>query len=66
MDRLCAEVGVADTITTFYVRRCVYFAFFRKPARPGPAEDENTRETPGDRDIPPLSPLFVGEDGTFR
>ncbi|RHZ60740.1 DUF3723 domain-containing protein [Aspergillus thermomutatus] len=63
VDRLHAEVGVADTITTFFVRRCVYFAFFGKPAQPGPAEGENNRETPGDRDIPPLSPLFVGEDG---
>jgi hypothetical protein len=38
VDRLHAEVGVADTITTFFVRRCVYFAFFGKPAHPGPAE----------------------------
>jgi hypothetical protein len=63
VDRLHAEVEVADTITTFFVRRCVYFAFFGKPAQAGPIEDENDRETPGDTDVPPLSPLFVGEDG---
>lgn len=63
VDRLHAEVEVADTITTFFVRRCVYFAFFGKPAQPGPTEGESDRETPGDMDVPPLSPLFVGEDG---
>lgn len=62
VDRLHAEVEVADTITTFFVRRCVYFAFFGKPTRSGPTEAETNGETPGDRNIPPLSPLFVGED----
>ncbi|KAA8652086.1 DUF3723 domain-containing protein [Aspergillus tanneri] len=55
------DVGVADTITTLFVRRCVYFAFFGKPTRPGPSGGDHTGETPGD--IPPWSPLFVGEDG---
>jgi hypothetical protein len=41
----------------------VYFAFFGKPAQAGLTEGENDRETPRDMDAPPLSPLFVGEDG---
>lgn len=61
LDRLHADdVGVADTITSYFVRRCVYFAFFGKPARPGPTGNDETRESPGDI---PSSPLFVGEDG---
>ncbi|KAL4889154.1 hypothetical protein BDV59DRAFT_205428 [Aspergillus ambiguus] len=56
LDRLHADIEVADTITTFFVRRCVYFAFFGKPERSGPAEVGHT----GPPDIPPGSPLFVG------
>ncbi|KAL4891360.1 hypothetical protein BDV59DRAFT_68017 [Aspergillus ambiguus] len=58
LDRLHADVEVADTITTFFVRRCVYFAFFGKPARSGTAGD-HTGHPPTDN--PPGSPLFVGE-----
>ncbi|KAJ5569140.1 hypothetical protein N7450_011626 [Penicillium hetheringtonii] len=32
LDRLYAGVESADTITSFFVRRCVYFAFFGKSA----------------------------------
>lgn len=61
LDRLHAdEVEVADTITSFFVRRCVYFAFFGKPARPGPNNSDQTEESPGGMS---WSPLFVAEDG---
>lgn len=61
LDRLHADdVGVADTITSFFVRRCVYFAFFGKPARPGPIDSDQTGESPEDI---PWSLLFVVEDG---
>lgn len=63
MDCLHAKVEVVDTITTFFVCCCVYFAFFRKPAQAGLTEGESDRETPGDMDVPPLLPLFIGEDG---
>ncbi|KAG2016790.1 hypothetical protein GB937_005991 [Aspergillus fischeri] len=62
LDCLHAEVEVADTITTFFVRCCVYFTFFRTP-QTGATEGENNRETPRDRDAPPLSLLFVGWNG---
>ncbi|KAK9604418.1 hypothetical protein V6Z93_002386 [Aspergillus fumigatus] len=58
LDRLHADVEVADTITTFFVRRCVYFAFFGKPARSGSAGD-HPGHSPADN--PLGSPLFVGE-----
>jgi hypothetical protein len=35
LDYLYAEVEVAETITSFFVRRCVYFAFFGKPPQHG-------------------------------
>ncbi|KAL2812033.1 hypothetical protein BDW59DRAFT_155380 [Aspergillus cavernicola] len=61
LDHLHADgIEVADTITTFFVRRCVYFAFFGKSARPGPTDYNQTGETGGDT---PWSPMFVGEDG---
>ena len=60
LDRLHADdFGFSDTITSFFVRRCVYFAFFGKPARPVPTDSDQTRELPGGI---PSSPLFVGED----
>ncbi|KAL6229549.1 hypothetical protein BDW75DRAFT_249578 [Aspergillus navahoensis] len=58
LDRLHADVEVANTITTFFVRRCVYFAFFGKPARSGSAGD-HPGHSPAEN--PPGSPLFVGE-----
>lgn len=63
VDYLYAEVEVTDTITTFFVRYYVYFAFFRKPAQARLTEGESNRETPGDMDVPPLLPLFIREDG---
>lgn len=60
LDRLHADdVGVTDMITSFFVRRCVYFAFFGKPARRGPPDSDLTGNSPGDM---PWSPLFVAED----
>ena len=36
LDRLHADVDVADTITSFFVRRCVFFAFLGKSPRVDP------------------------------
>ncbi|KAI1829420.1 hypothetical protein DTO006G1_9636 [Penicillium roqueforti] len=57
LDCLHAEVEVADTITSFFVRRCVYFAFFGKPTQHGLTLD-------GDQPMSdePQSPLFVEEE----
>lgn len=60
LDRLHTDVRIADTITSFYVRRYVYFAFFGKPTRPGPIDSGQTRDINGDT---PWSPFFVGEEG---
>lgn len=60
LDRLNADIETADTITTFFVRRCVYFAFFGKSARPGPTDYNQTGDTGGDTR---WSPMFIGEDG---
>ncbi|RAK94832.1 uncharacterized protein BO80DRAFT_420270 [Aspergillus ibericus CBS 121593] len=60
LDRLQVEdAGISDTITSFFVRRCVYIAFFGKPAQPGPAENDPAEGSPGGH---PGSPLFVEED----
>lgn len=60
LDHLHADdVGVADTITSFFVRRCVFFAFFGKPAQPGLTDSDEIRESPEDVSS---SPLFIGED----
>lgn len=53
------DVGVADTITSFFVCRCVYFAFFGKPAQPRPTDSNKIRESPEDVSS---SPLFIRED----
>lgn len=57
LDSLHADVEVADTITSFFVRRCVYFAFFGKPTQHGQNPD-------GDQPMAdvPQSPLFVEEE----
>lgn len=64
-DRMYVDIAAADTITSFYVRRCVYFAFFGKPAQYAPTNQ--TREADEDEDQEmrdqPRSPLFVQEDG---
>lgn len=57
LDRLHDDVEVADNITSFFVRRCVYFAFFGKPTRYEPTNRDQTGESPWD--MP--SPLFIGE-----
>lgn len=65
LDRLHADVEVADNVTSSFVRRCVYFAFFGKSARVAPnnvnqAEDNGPDQGMGE--MPP-SPMFVEEDG---
>ncbi|KAB8227896.1 uncharacterized protein BDW43DRAFT_292769 [Aspergillus alliaceus] len=54
------EVTISQTITSFFVRRCVYFAFFGKPW------SHNRRHAIHGggprRDSPPPSPLFVRDD----
>ncbi|KAJ5900128.1 hypothetical protein N7495_004872 [Penicillium taxi] len=57
LDYLHTDVEVTDTITSFFVRRCVYFAFFGKPAQNGLAPDGDLLMG----DVPQL-PLFVEED----
>ncbi|KAJ5142480.1 uncharacterized protein N7515_001267 [Penicillium bovifimosum] len=54
LDCVNAEVEMADTITSFFVRRCVYFAFFGKPTqhRLAPEGDQPMGDLP-------QSPLFV-------
>ncbi|KAJ5982692.1 hypothetical protein N7451_012792 [Penicillium sp. IBT 35674x] len=64
-DRMYADIAAADTITSFYVRRCVYFAFFGKPAwyastNQAREANEDEGQVMGDQ---PRSPLFVQEDG---
>jgi hypothetical protein len=55
------EITIADTITTFFVRRCVYFAFFGKPWSYNRCHAVYGGGPP--KDSPPLSPLFVRDDG---
>jgi hypothetical protein len=57
LDCLYADVEVADTITSFFVRRCVYFAFFGKLTLHGLISDGD--QPMGDV---PQSPLFVEEE----
>ncbi|KAL4801661.1 hypothetical protein BDV18DRAFT_164709 [Aspergillus unguis] len=58
---LCADEGEATgTISTFFVRRCVYFAFFGRLPPSQSCETTNSGIFP--RDAPPSSPLFVEED----
>ncbi|KAF9883530.1 hypothetical protein FE257_003363 [Aspergillus nanangensis] len=59
LDRLHEDFDSADTITTFFVRRCVYFAFFGKPSQSCPADHGRAENPPAD--VPPKSPLFVSE-----
>ncbi|KUL83669.1 hypothetical protein ZTR_11069 [Talaromyces verruculosus] len=59
-----AEAPVAETISTFYVRRCVYFAFFgRLPAHLFTCP--TTSHSPAaSRDLrPSMSPLFLPQAG---
>ncbi|KAJ5588730.1 hypothetical protein N7537_011408 [Penicillium hordei] len=64
LDRLHADVEVADNVTSFFVRRCVYFAFFGKSARVVTSNVDQAEDTDPDQgmgEIPP-SPMFVEED----
>lgn len=51
------EVPVAKTVTTFFVRRCVYFAFLGKPL--SHARDPALRGNTPPRDSSPASSLFL-------
>lgn len=64
LDRLHANVEVADNITSFFVRRCVYFAFFGKSARFSASNTSQVRDTGPNQGGGgmPLSPMFVEED----
>ncbi|KAJ5318586.1 hypothetical protein N7476_005006 [Penicillium atrosanguineum] len=64
LDRLYADIPVADTITSFFVRRCVYFAFFGKSAKYGPSHISDRQNADADQGMAdvPRSPLFVGEE----
>ncbi|OQE71137.1 hypothetical protein PENNAL_c0111G05900 [Penicillium nalgiovense] len=64
LDRLHAEVEVADNVTSFFIRRCVYFAFFGKSAWIAISNVNQAEDTGPDQgmgDMPP-SPMFVEED----
>ncbi|OJD11086.1 hypothetical protein AJ78_08071 [Emergomyces pasteurianus Ep9510] len=54
----------ADTITTFFVRRCVYFAFLGKASSFQSRDREGSEHSPPDSPLSdvPMSPLFV-QDG---
>ncbi|KAE8410244.1 hypothetical protein BDV36DRAFT_302927 [Aspergillus pseudocaelatus] len=55
------EIIIADTITTFFVRRCVYFAFFGKPcSHSNPHMDRDG--DPLSQGSPAFSPLFIRDD----
>ncbi|KAJ6018563.1 hypothetical protein N7522_002027 [Penicillium canescens] len=64
LDRLHTDVEVADNVTSFFVRRCVYFAFFGKSARIATShvnQSEDIGPDQGMGEMPP-SPMFVEED----
>ncbi|KAE8399106.1 hypothetical protein BDV37DRAFT_287936 [Aspergillus pseudonomiae] len=55
------EIIIADTITTFFVRRCVYFTFFGKPcSHSNPHVDRDG--DPLSQGSPAFSPLFIRDD----
>ncbi|KAJ5443130.1 hypothetical protein N7445_004243 [Penicillium cf. griseofulvum] len=64
LDRLHADVEVADNVTSFFVRRCVYFAFFGKSARIATSNVNQAEDNDPDQGIGemPPSPMFVEED----
>lgn len=65
LDRLHADVEVADNVTSFFVRRCVYFAFFGKSARVTTSNVNQAKDNDPDQEMGemPSSPIFVEEDG---
>lgn len=61
LDRLHTEMPSQQHVSSFYVRQCVYYAFFGKPSVPRPHSTTTGRpssELPSDRS----SPLFVPDD----
>ncbi|KOC13279.1 hypothetical protein AFLA70_368g000561 [Aspergillus flavus AF70] len=55
------EIIIADTITTFFVRRCVYFAFFGKPCSHSDPHTDRDGD-PFFQGSPAFSPLFIRDD----
>ena len=70
MDPCCSwtvctlNVKVADNVTSFFVRRYVYFAFFGKSARVTTSNVDQAEDISPDQGIGemPPSPMFVEED----
>jgi hypothetical protein len=64
LDRLHADVDVADTITSFFVRRCVFFAFLGKSPTVDPINNRRCGDLNVDQGIEEEveSPLFVEKD----
>lgn len=57
LDRVHAKSpSTSDIVSSFYVRQCVYFAFFGRPSTDGRDQLDNTGDDP-------QSPLFVPVDG---
>lgn len=59
LDRLHADIDVGDNVTSFFVRRCVYFAFFGKSAWLTSSHISTTGHTGPEQ---PPSPMFVESD----
>ena len=57
------EIIIADTITTFFVCRCVYFAFFGKPCSHSNSHTDRDGN-PLSQGSPEFSPLFIRDDNT--
>jgi hypothetical protein len=64
LDRLHDYVNAADTITSFFVRRCVFFAFLGKSPSVDSSDPRETVDVYADRGIEEEveSPLFVEKD----
>jgi hypothetical protein len=63
LDRLHADVDVANTITSFFVRRCVYFAFLGNSSKVEPSATTENEE--GVEEMME-SPLFVDNHGSLN
>lgn len=59
MDRLHAETVRQKNLSSLEVRRCVYYAFFGKPASATSTQSTMLGHSPGSE---PLSPLFLPND----
>jgi hypothetical protein len=64
LDRLHADVDAADTITSFFVRRCVFFAFWGKSPAVDPINNRRCGNLNTDQGIEEAmkSPLFVEKE----